>query len=98
MSDYGFSTDPSMVRVDFFKPSGKWYTTEAVKWLDYGGSETSGQREGAPSIHAIFRSSLDAHLRGRMSGMIAVCLTPYHINAFPLMLPIEPPILSAVAS
>ena len=28
----GYSEDETMVRVDFFKPSGKWYTTEAVKW------------------------------------------------------------------
>ena len=31
----GYSEDDSMVRVDFFKTSGRWYTTEAVKWLDY---------------------------------------------------------------
>jgi len=26
-----YSNDPAMVRVDFWKTSGKWYTTEAVK-------------------------------------------------------------------
>ena len=28
----GYIDDDSMVRVDFFKPGGKWYCTEAVKW------------------------------------------------------------------
>lgn len=32
----GYSNDNTMVRVDFFKPSGKWYTTEAVKWMGWG--------------------------------------------------------------
>ena len=27
-----YSDDSRSVRVDFFKPSGKWYTTEAVSW------------------------------------------------------------------
>ena len=54
----GYSEDDSMVRVDFFKSSGKWYTAEAVKWLDYKGD-----------IHDIFKRSLDGHLEGRLSGM-----------------------------
>jgi len=28
----GFTEDETVVRVDFFKESGKWYVTEAVKW------------------------------------------------------------------
>lgn len=27
----GYSDDDSMVRVDFFKPTGKWYATEAIQ-------------------------------------------------------------------
>lgn len=81
----GFSIDPSMVRVDFFKESGKWYTTEAVKWLDWGALTNS------PPIQDIFLGSLIKHLKQsdghmRLAGMKAVCLEPYHRNAFPLMM------------
>lgn len=73
----GYTTEENMVRVDFFKPSGKWYTTEAVKWI---GSYTGGL------IHDHFRASLEAHLKGRLDGMIAVCLKPYHAHSHPLSL------------
>lgn len=85
----GYTTDTNMVRVDFFKPGGKWYTTEAVKWLYY---------DKDVLIHAAFRKSLAEHLKNRdsgpagantfrLSGMTAVCLEPYHEHAHPLMLP-----------
>lgn len=45
----GYIDDPSMVMVDFFKPSGKWYCTEAVKW-------TGGH--GDVGIHAAFKKSV----------------------------------------
>lgn len=72
-----YSNDESMVRVDFFKPSGKWYTTEAVKW-------TGGYRD----VHIIdaFKASLREHLEGRLSDMDAVCLEPYHEHQHPIML------------
>lgn len=72
-----YSDKASSVRVDFFKPSGKWYTTEAVPWIDY--------RE--KDIHKGLRDSLlaaDVHLR--LSGMLAVCLEPYSVNAHPITL------------
>ena len=71
----GYSDSPSMVRVDFFKPSGKWYTTEAVEWLGYDGP-----------IFEEFERSLRRHLQGRLSEMWAVCLEPYNKFAHPLML------------
>jgi hypothetical protein len=50
-------------RVDFFKPSGKWYTTE---YLDI-------TRIPAGSVAADeFRYTLRKHLSGRLSGMWAV--------------------------
>ena len=73
----GYIDDPSMVRVDFFKPGGKWYCTEAVAW-------TGGY--GDVEIHAAFAESLRDHLKGRLHGMVAVCLEPYHAYAHPLML------------
>lgn len=72
----GYTTDDSMVRVDFFKQSGKWYTTESVKWVgDYN--------EG---IHSGFAESLRQHLGERMQDMDAVCLEPYHELEHPLMI------------
>ena len=72
----GYDDNPRMVRVDFFKPSGKWYSTEAIKWLSY--DETQ--------IHDAFREALRAELGGRLSEMTAVCLHPYHVNEHPLMI------------
>jgi len=73
MSNY--SEDASMVRVDFFKPSGKWCCTEAVKW-------TGAYRDEC--IYESFSRSLRDHLCGRLSGMDAVCLEPYHEFSHPL--------------
>lgn len=73
----GYIDDDSMVRVDFFKPGGKWYCTESVRW-------TGGY--GDVEIHAAFAESLRDHLQGRLDGMVAVCLEPYHAYAHPLML------------
>ncbi len=88
-----FSQDPRMVRVDFFKPSGKWVETLAVRWLDYGNSCTL--------IYDDFLESLRVALKLRPdqchpntgpgphyshSGCSAVCLSPYHKNAYPLLL------------
>ena len=61
----GYTTDDLFVRVDFFKPSGKWYCTESLKWKGYRGL-----------IHDEFKSSLKNHLKydkERLSGMTAVC-------------------------
>ena len=60
----GYTTDASMVRVDFFKPSGKWYTTEAVR---VPGTEHWDKIEN-------FKAALKSHLEGRLNGMTAVAL------------------------
>jgi len=73
----GYTENPAMVRVDFFKPSGKWYTTEAVKWT--GEWEAKKQM-----IHEAFKQSLRNHLGNRLREMNAVCLHPYHEYEFPL--------------
>ena len=81
-----YTDDASSVRVDFFRPSGKWYTTEAVKW--------TGEWKGEVLIHDAFKKSLQDHFKAdfegnrpnRLSEMIAVCLDPYHQNEHPLML------------
>lgn len=82
----GYVEDSSMVRVDFFRPredGGKWYTTEGVKWLTY--AEWAGEDSGK-LIHDAFQEALEAHLEGRLRGMIAVCLEPYHEHGHPLMM------------
>lgn len=84
----GYSDAENSVRVDFFKESGKWYTTEAVKWLTWKGWTPEGEGK---HIHAAFAEALNAAgigLGGRLTGMTAVCLEPYHENAHPLMVKI----------
>lgn len=77
------SDDSSSVRVDFFKSSGEWYSTEAMKW--------TGLYNGL--IEAEFAKSLRAHLRTgsgyRLTDMIVVCLEPYHEHSFPLMMSVQ---------
>ena len=78
----GYSSDESSVRVDFFKPSGKWYATEAVKWITKG-------EWGTGYIVDEFEESLREHFKdnlNRYSDMDAVCLEPYHAMPYPLML------------
>jgi len=74
MSNY--SRDPYMCRVDFWKESGKWCTTEAVSF------------EGLYSelIHDAFHKALARHFEGssRLQGMRATCLEPYHEFSHPI--------------
>lgn len=70
-----YSDDPEMVRVDFWRESGKWYATEAVKWA---GPYTGGL------LKTIFEDVLLHHLNGRMKGMWATCLEPYHEHSHPV--------------
>ena len=76
----GYSSDEQMVRVDFFKPSGKWYTTEAVKWT---GAYSSGY------ILDEFAKSLRDHFgpyHHRLSEFDAICIKPYHQHRHPIQL------------
>ena len=77
-----YTDDSSSVRVDFFKPSGKWYTTEAVVW--------TGEWKGETLIHDEFKKVLQDHFAedrpDRLSDMMAICLEPYHQNEHPIML------------
>ena len=74
MSNY--SASPNDCRVDFFKPSGKWYSTESIEFH-------SNDYHSHPSD--ALKIALLKHLNGRMSGMTAVCLHPYVENQFPVM-------------
>lgn len=72
-----YSDSSAMVRVDFFKPTGEYYTTEAV--------DMSGlyDEPGGPPI--ALASALMSHAGGRLLGMTAVCLMPYHKDSYPVM-------------
>jgi len=87
----GYSDDPEMVRVDFFKSSGKWYCTEAVKWT--GKYRKSRDKTSEPcdgwDIHAQLAKSLRDHFKDtpdRLSDTDAVCLEPYHENSHPIQI------------
>lgn len=73
-----------MVRVDFFKPSGKWYATEAVKWLDYDGDPYEVFRRSLLETLRI-PEKLNAGTDLRYRGMIAVCIEPNAKHSFPLI-------------
>jgi hypothetical protein len=88
-----YSDDADSVRVDFFKPSCKWYTTEAIKWTAEYSSDGYGSPTGKPRLlHDIFSGLLLSNLfnketqRVRLAGMWAVCLDPYHEHTHPLMI------------
>jgi len=75
----GYSEDPSHVRVDFFKATGKWSATEAISFIGWLGD-----------IHSAFIKSLAHRLVQpdgtlRYAGMWAVCLEPYSQHSYPLM-------------
>ena len=70
-----YSADPSQCRVDFFKPSGKWYYTCQFTWLHWGKDKL---------IHDVFRESLVAAFPNNYIGLQAVCLEPYHENSHPI--------------
>jgi len=72
-----FSEDPKKCRVDFFKPNGTWYTTEAIIFRHYRNI----------AIHEAFRLALEEHLKdSRLAGMTAICLAPYHENSHPIQM------------
>lgn len=79
-----YSDKPGMVRVDFFRDSMKWYTTEAVDMTEV---------YQHPDIFVAFKSVVIAHLdkttpkfqkHRRLAGMHAICLEPYHRLSHPI--------------
>lgn len=72
-----YSQNPAMVRVDFFKESGKWYATEQMEWTHWSGKFL---------IHDVFAWCLISNFNGHYHDMTAVCLKPCHEHAHPIML------------
>lgn len=80
-----YSNEANSVRVDFWKPSGKWKYNEAVKWTgDY-------DYERGNLIHASFAKSLRDHFgdKHRLEGLRATCLDPYHQHAHPISIDVS---------
>lgn len=76
----GYSSNEQMVRVDFFKQSGKWHASEAVEMIEWSGNEIL--------IHESLVNGLD-RLEKRlgspyMRGMQVICLEPYHEYSHPI--------------
>lgn len=80
----GYTTDDSMVRVDFFKQSGKWYTTEQMYWDRYSTRNKDGTI--GELINETFERCLNKQFPNHFTEMIAICLEPYHEHSFPLMI------------
>lgn len=85
-----FTTNSGRVRVDFFKPSGKWYGTASV--------DMTNHYEGL--IHKCFMAACEAEQANAngewghtfkprdilCEGWSIVCLEPYHEHSHPIML------------
>jgi hypothetical protein len=99
----GYSENPESVRVDFFKPSGKWYMTEAVL-MDWGYNEDPFVAFSYAIRKHLYKTEEDKnevfknHFGGAMSmkledyrasDMTAVCLEPYNHQDVPLMTTVE---------
>lgn len=78
-----YSENPSSVRVDFFRPSGKWYMTEALDMRDFW---TSGPGNMGPADAV--RAALERTERGRglLESFIVVVIDPYHQYEYPVVL------------
>jgi hypothetical protein len=76
-----YSDNPGHVRVDFYKPSGKWYMTEQLTMGDGYNGPIFDALEAA--LVRTFGEKRAERLRAQY---IIVVQEPYHANAFPLML------------
>ena len=75
-----YSDTPGSVRVDIFKPSGKWYETIAVDMnLHYNDPLVTD------AVRAAVLHKLDDGERYRLGGMTYVVIDPYHKNSYPVM-------------
>lgn len=75
-----YSENSGMVRVDFFKESGKWYMTEAVDMSDFW--------DYGIIPHDAVEAALEAKGRN-LKHFTRVVLEPYHKSAYPVFLKAE---------
>ena len=71
-----YSNNPGKVRVDFFKPSGKWYETEELDMSAY---------YGEPVIHNAILKAYYEQIAPYHEDMTMVVLEPYHQFSHPIM-------------
>jgi len=76
----GYTADDSLVRVDFFKTTGKWYDTVSMKWDRFRCTDKDGSFE---DIRDTFKRCIKEQFKNR-SDMIAICLHPYHEYSHPV--------------
>lgn len=78
----GYTVSESSVRVDIFKPSGKWHTTLSIDMNDVYDEDFVG---------IALKKCLEktnwkpAENKDFSNGWFAVCLEPYNRNAFPFI-------------
>lgn len=77
--------NPGMCRVDFFKESGKWYTTEAIDLSPWYTNQPYDALTFALKKHLLRKEGSGY----RLSGMWAICLEPYNHLSFPLMMKVD---------
>jgi hypothetical protein len=70
-----YSDEPGSCRADFFKESGKWYTTDVINMNDlfYHRNLTTAVKQAVAK-----------RMGTTLTGMTVVVLEPYHQNAYPI--------------
>jgi hypothetical protein len=91
MASMAFTTNEGRVRVDFFKPSGKWYGTASVDMsAHFKGVIGDCLREACVVEAARGEGSEWGHTFTPQDwvadGGTIVCLEPYHEHSHPLMI------------
>jgi hypothetical protein len=74
-----YSNNSGSVRVEFFKPSGKWYMTEAWDMSKYYST-------GPTPYDAVKKMFEDKGKSEQLTRFIVVVNDPYHENAYPVIL------------
>lgn len=77
-----FSDKPNSVRVDFFKPGGKWYMTEAHEMPD----ESYDHYDMWSAIGKVLDESRPDRPAGWWKQFTIVVMEPYNKNAVPVMI------------
>ena len=83
MSDFGFSLNPQIVRIDLFNENYKWYTTLELKWDRYNDKTDSNYEHIIDTFKRCMKEQHPSY-----KSYYAICLSPYHEFAHPLMVEI----------
>lgn len=72
-----YANTPGSVRFDFYRPSGKWYMTEALDMSDHYNDL---------DIYQAVKETVEAWRPGILQEYVIVVAEPYHRDAYPIML------------